>query len=295
MSDADPEAARDAILVRHAEERTELGKRTERMRSAISRKDRTGRARAAEDAEKEASALARRHAAEAEAAGCLGDVTEAVADVELGPEAGTGAGDAGARKESKAARRRRVKAEKEAESERRVAEEKASMGPTDRFVETEAIEKQLKPNGFVIHPIPPDGHCVYAAVAHQMQLYADVREFPVESSVKALRAATAAHLLAHRDDYIPFIESVDGDPALYAKYCEELRSKAVWGGQVELRAITQFLGVIIEVYAADIPVVRMGTEQTVANGATVFRLSFHRKYYRLGEHYNSVFCAREDS
>lgn len=273
------------ILQRQARERAELKKRIERIRSCIPKKDRAGRARAAEDAAEEEKHLLDAQAAERLEHGLEGELapqgvkrTDAVSSVAAGGEPAPFG-----RNESKAARRRRKKAEKEAESQRRIEDEKANMGPTLKSVESQAIEAQLKPKSLRIYPVAPDGHCLYNAIAHQISL-AEF-ESPVPASVDALRSATADYLFAHKDDYMPFLESIDGDDERFRHYCEELRNEATWGGQVELKVLAEMLGVEIEVYAADMPVVRMGRSQAARR---TFRVSFHRHYYGLGEHYNSV-------
>ncbi|KAK1862299.1 hypothetical protein I4F81_004873 [Pyropia yezoensis] len=58
----------------------------------------------------------------------------------------------------------------------------------------------------------------------------------------------------------------------------------VWGGQLELLAFARAMGVRVEVYAVGMPVVAMGD----ASAERVARVSYHRKYYGLGEHYNQV-------
>ena len=78
---------------------------------------------------------------------------------------------------------------------------------------------------------------------------------------------------------------------------EALEATAMWGGQLEVRALSCALGVPIDVYTADAPCLRMGCESACDEGhaaaaawaaARPIRISFHRKYFTLGEHYNAV-------
>lgn len=288
-----PTEPRSHMLERHAEERKQLAKRFERLKASIPRKDRTGRARLTEDQENEERILKNRQTQElaefpsedpTDEPQRTDDthVTHIVGDMDKLSLKST---DGQPRKESKAARRRRVKAEKEAQSEARIAQERANMGTSERQKETQAIEKQLQSNRLTIHPIAPDGHCLYGAIAHQMQ--ASGKSFVISPTVSELREATANHMLANAEEYIPFIESVEFNRDRFVQYCNDIRTKAVWGGQVELRALAELLDVVIEVYAADMPVVAMQKEQRGIQVATL-RVSFHRKYYGLGEHYNSI-------
>lgn len=276
------------LLQRQAEERDELQKRLNKIKSSIPRKDRAGRSRAEEQAAEDEGRLLAQQAAEREENNVqLEDVTTFLSKSNTSGDLESANNNIlrvnEPRKESKAARRRRKKAEQEAESQLRVETEKANMGPSPKFTESEEIDKQLRPMNLRIHPILADGHCLYSAVAHQMlstQLQSEI-----SATVEGLREATADYLISHKKEFMPFIETVNGDEGLFQKYCEELRSTAVWGGQVEVKIMAELLGTCIEIYAANMPVVRMGD---MKGAGPVLRLSFHREYFGLGEHYNSI-------
>lgn len=286
-----PKEQPETLFARQSEELKDLRKRLERIRCSIPKKDRAGRARAVEEATERENELKRRHGEERRELGI--NESDAVTDSpenlqgsrpQDGETPTTESNESkGSVKESKAARRRRKKAEQEAESQRRVQEEKARMGRSPKFVESEAIEAQLRPQELRIHPIPADGHCLYSAVAHQMKV--TKLDTGVNASVEELRHETADYLSSHKEEFIPFIETVDGDEEKFREYCSALRKEAVWGGQVELKVMAEILDATIEVYAAGMPMVRMGTSDKTDR---LLRLSFHRHYYGLGEHYNSV-------
>ena len=64
---------------------------------------------------------------------------------------------------------------------------------------------------------------------------------------------------------------------------------AEWGGQLEIRALCCCLERRILVYSADSPVLTMGEEVVgAAAEKQPLKLAYHRHYYALGEHYNSV-------
>lgn len=299
MSDPEvgaPPVDEEAVLERHREERKAQVKAAERARARIPRKDRSGRQRATEEAEAAAEALKTRQREELEELGIdpakAADQNSASAEDGVASAMnGLGVGgevESGKKKESKAARRRRQKAEADAESERRIAEEKANRGPSERLEETVSIMSKLAPLGFSIRDIPPDGHCLYAAVADQLREVRGTGEVGESHDVSSLRAATAEHMLANQAEFAPFLEGVDGEEG-YREYCERMRREAVWGGQVELGAMAKFLSRRVEVFSADMPLVVMGDAAVEgAEGKGVLRLSYHRKYYDLGEHYNSV-------
>ena len=77
-----------------------------------------------------------------------------------------------------------------------------------------------------------------------------------------------------------------------------------WGGQLEIRAISDILHIPVYIYDANAPVLKMGEEYLYTNNTgssnsdsssdssdiakRVINLTFHRHYYSLGEHYNSA-------
>lgn len=282
-----PRVPKSQILARQEQERKDFRKKIDRIRSSIPKKDRGGRARAAEDAAEEERRLLEAQARERLEVGIEEDVSvPGTGQVHYQEDSGGNDETLNTpvrRTESKAARRRRKKAEQEAESQRRIEAEKANMGPSPKYLETAAIEAQLKSKDMRIKPVSADGHCLYSAIAHQMEI-TDLSS-SVSASVQDLRNVTADYLMSHKDDYMPFLETVNGDETLFKKYCDDLRNEAVWGGQVEVRAMAEILGTEIEVYAANMPVIKMGRP---CESKPVLRVSFHRHYLGLGEHYNSI-------
>jgi OTU domain-containing protein 6 len=69
-----------------------------------------------------------------------------------------------------------------------------------------------------------------------------------------------------------------------------MANTACWGGQIEIQALSEALKTPIEVYAADQDVLTMGELYggALGNGLQPLRVTYHRHYYTLGEHYNSV-------
>lgn len=104
-----------------------------------------------------------------------------------------------------------------------------------------------------------------------------------------LRQLAAEYMLRHREEFEPFMNSADdgGDALSFEEYCEKVASPvaAMWGGQLELRALSAVLDRPIWVYDALQPTIRMGNESLLGEP---IRLAFHRHFYSLGEHYNSV-------
>lgn len=107
-------------------------------------------------------------------------------------------------------------------------------------------------------------------------------------------------LEAHEDDFSPFCELSDAVPD-FGTYVRRVRSSADWGGHLELRALSIALQRPVVVYSAQSPEPLRIEEQQLqppqqqrqgddegASSDDPIRLSFHRSYYALGEHYNQV-------
>lgn len=94
---------------------------------------------------------------------------------------------------------------------------------------------------------------------------------------------------SHPEDFCPFLGLESSDPE-FESYCAKVASatQAEWGGQPEIRALAAALQRPIHIYSADAPVVRMCEEVGDADAAAPLCITYHKHYYALGEHYNSV-------
>lgn len=186
---------------------------------------------------------------------------------------------------SKAMKRRQQRQREDAERSARIDEERAALGETLREREEAALQEQLAGEGLGVHDIVPDGHCLYRALEHQLRLQGDQG-----SSYQELRRAAAQHMRAHDADFRPFIAEDDlAAPSeeaadLLESYCRELESTAVWGGHLELEALSAALDRPIAVFAAEDAPQVVGAERAGPR----LRVCFMRHAYGLGDHYNSV-------
>ena len=195
--------------------------------------------------------------------------------------------------------------QKEIERERRIEQENASAGPSRRVLEIEAMATlYLTPNKLRIQDVDADGNCLYRAVGEQAVRLGLVPND--EAGYLQMRELCASTLLKERSEYEPFAE-LDHDPNHLAKdfeeYVDHVRNTSTWGGQLELRALSHGLKVPVVVFSAEGPPLTMGQEYET-NGSGVENsyekkkavlVSFHRYYYALGEHYNSVVPLKEGS
>lgn len=197
----------------------------------------------------------------------------------------------------KANQKRMKRAQQEAEREKRIEAEQSDI-VSDRMVENEKLETKLKPLGLTVNEIKPDGHCLYRAIENQLGLlYGGTSPYTYQE----LREMAAAHMREHASDFLPFflsenvVEEDDSDESLAQKfenYCKEVESTAIWGGQLEVGALTHCLKKHIMIFSGSFPDVEMGKEYKSV-GATdtpksSIMLSYHKHAFGLGEHYNSL-------
>lgn len=145
--------------------------------------------------------------------------------------------------------------------------------------------------------IAPDGHCLFAAVADQLSLHGIV---PRSAASYAATRATAAHyMMQHRDDFLPFLPSVDGEDGAgatesegmmsqreFQMYCASIRDTAAWGGEPEIMALSRAYNVPIHVVqAGKPPVVIHEPPPNMSDGLDIkiVFISYHRRMYGLGE------------
>ncbi|AEO62331.1 uncharacterized protein THITE_2106393 [Thermothielavioides terrestris NRRL 8126] len=153
--------------------------------------------------------------------------------------------------------------------------------PDRRAQEQAAMQRAFAAHALREHPIAPDGHCLFAAVADQLVvnglpllplavggddddddlgqggLKGEMGERgaggggggaavedglrPHVQPYKVVRRAAAGWIEAHRAEYEPFLE----EPV--EGYVARIRDTAEWGGQLELSALANAYGVEIRV------------------------------------------------
>jgi len=188
---------------------------------------------------------------------------------------------------SKAQKRRDKKAAKEKErlKEIEIQEEENKHGSRNR--EAEKIKSILNSRKLIIKEIPSNGDCMFEGLVHQLSLV------NVKITGKQLRNKATDEIRANSQEYLPFLSNCQGDMMNeneFNKYCDDMENTSAWGGQVELRALSQALKVAIEVVQADGPSIIVGQEFAKHDEGREGQLilTYHRHAYGLGEHYNSV-------
>lgn len=198
-------------------------------------------------------------------------------------------------KKAKNQKKKEKKSERDQQRAAAVQQIKESAGPSQREQELSAINARLLPLNLKVKEVLSDGNCLYRAVADQcrssdrQQVEAALAQVPVEeldlTDFAVLRRLAAAYIRQHADSFAPFLGLDIADPE-FESYCAKIEdaSGAEWGGQLEVRALSECLHRPIHVYDATAPVVKMGED---GSGDPII-VTYHRHYYALGEHYNSV-------
>ncbi|KAI3771885.1 hypothetical protein L6452_03056 [Arctium lappa] len=198
-------------------------------------------------------------------------------------------------KPSRSAKRKEKRAQQEAAREQRIQEEQSNV-VSDRMIEDEKLERKLEPLGLTIHEIKPDGHCLYRAVEDQLKTRGSGNGSK-SYTFPELRKMVAEYMRQNSADFLPFFlsDTATGDTdetvvdKRFQDYCEEVESTAVWGGQLELGALTHCLQKHILVLSGSFPDVEMGKEYKSGDSLdSSIMLSYHKHAFGLGEHYNSV-------
>ncbi|PBK78104.1 cysteine proteinase [Armillaria solidipes] len=169
--------------------------------------------------------------------------------------------------------------------------------------EEESIKRVCTELKVQIHEINPDGHCLFSAVADQLSLLGILP--PVQANYVTVRLAASNYMLSHPDDFLPFLPSTSGEdaagsydeglisPREFEQYCTTIRDTGAWGGEPEILALSRAFNVPIHVVQGGTPPIVVhnpngGPREDDLIVKHAVRISYHRRMYGLGEHYNSL-------
>lgn len=283
MSTPDDETSIDEILKRHKQERKELQAKIQSLKKTAP-KGKKKKEIADQIAQLEKD-LEEKHQQELSGLQVpVADVSQEGSVIEestTGGEEGAGEG-VGPTRITRAQRRRNRKENEEKEREKRIQdqEEKNKSGP--RAKESNTIKEILQGEGLQLYSIPADGNCLYCAVNHQLGVTG--RE---HYSVDKLREITANFMREHKEDFMPFMDNDSDEPITdqqFEEYCKNIATTKFWGGQIELKALSNALKCPIKIIQASGPPTIQGEDFP----GTPLIVTYHRHLYRLGEHYNST-------
>jgi len=130
----------------------------------------------------------------------------------------------------------------------------------------------LQGNGFSVHKIRMDGNCLFRSISHQLT--------DTDEHYAAYRELAVNQLKCNEDIYKDFVdESFDGG---FSSYVKRMSKSGVWGGHLELMALSKVLSVkfCIIIDTEETVWVDMNSDQEVQ--------TLHLAYHRRRFHYFSI-------
>ncbi|OMH84125.1 OTU domain-containing protein 6B [Zancudomyces culisetae] len=192
---------------------------------------------------------------------------------------------------------RKMKKQKKMEEMMLEAEKEALDMPNYEELESAAIKNTLKQDNLRMYEIKADGHCLYSAISYVLKA-----EKNKEYSVSELRRIAGDYIRDNMNDFAPFMDIDMDDEQAFLEHIDEIKYTALWGGQIEITALSQALGIEIHIYSASndyyssgaggykctVLKIGEGSERGTTESGEAVKLSFHKHAYGLGEHYNAV-------
>lgn len=211
-----------------------------------------------------------------------------------GQAGGGGGGGGGGKKKVNRAKARLARRAAEQDALAAQAAEEAANLPDLREQERTRMKEQFLRYKLQEKEIRADGHCLYSAVADQMetkglglkpriQLTKMDGEDTGLPAYKRVRHAAADFISRNPDDFVPFMEEpLDA-------YLQKIRETGEWGGHMELLALAKTYGVKINVLHGDGRVDKIqGNEGGDEEDDKEIWLGYYKHNFGLGEHYNSL-------
>ncbi|XP_069115043.1 deubiquitinase OTUD6B-like [Argopecten irradians] len=295
---SDTEDQEELLSRKHKKERKELQAQIQKLKHSVPKGDKKKKKEVSEQIAKLELDLDQRQEAESQEQKALSNVAERLevldtkdaepaSDSPVGSSGGVASGQEEKRL-SKAQKRRNKKQAKDREREEGIKEQDIQNLSGARHIELLNVKKALKSQNLQIFEIQSDGNCLYNAVNHQLAKNGD------SSSNEALRNQVAKYMKENKDEFMPFLTKDNGDMFTeedFEKYCHDTAHTTAWGGQLEVRALSQTLKQPIRVVQSEGPPVVAGEE---FEDRPSIVLCYLRHAFGLGEHYNSVEEYRQD-
>jgi len=173
------------------------------------------------------------------------------------------------------------------------AKDEAASLPDLREQERMRMKEHFGKFGLQEKEIRADGHCLYAAVADQMETEGLGLQPSIQPKIngedaklpayKTVRYAAADFIERNPDDFVGFMEEPLED------YLQKTRDTGEWGGHMELMALAKTYGVKINVLHGDghVDKIESGEDKADEDEKEIW-LGYYRHSHGLGEHYNSL-------
>ena len=132
----------------------------------------------------------------------------------------------------------------------------------------EKFIEELKNLGYFIREVGGDGNCLFRSVSEQAE--------NDENNYKYYREKCIEYMKNNKDNFIPFIE--DDEP--FEKYIERMSEDGVWGGNLEIYAMSMEFKFNFYIYIHERPIYIVNNWEKPKKNIL---LTYHD-----GEHYNSL-------
>ena len=166
--------------------------------------------------------------------------------------------------------------------------------PNLRDQERQSLQEAFITRGLKEHEIRSDGHCLYAAIADQLQnsdiglkpkielemTDLQLDDTPVSPDYKVTRQVAAAYISQNPDNFAPFLEQP------LDTYVKTIQETGEWGGHLEILALAKAYEVDVNVLQGDGSIQKI--ECVVQHDHPELWLAYYRHSFGLGEHYNSL-------
>ncbi|OUM53584.1 hypothetical protein BVG19_g2882 [[Candida] boidinii] len=160
------------------------------------------------------------------------------------------------------------------------ASKEASVQPDLRAIELANIAELCKAAKLREFDILPDGHCLFASISDQLKT-----RHNKDISVPVLRSKAADHIRKNPDTFAPFLFDEDKMEMRDIKsYTDEIENTALWGGDMEIMALSKEYNCPISVMMSGRATFRVNDEGENPE----LKLVYYKSSYGLGEHYNSL-------
>jgi OTU domain-containing protein 6 len=186
----------------------------------------------------------------------------------------------GPKKKRNRQKERLAKREAEIKRIQEEAREEQSQQPDLRAIELRNLQDLCDLQKVTQYDITPDGHCLFSSISDQLKIRQGI-----ETTVSELRKNAGDYIKQHPDDFIPFLfdeetmslKNID-------EYVDKLVNTAMWGGDLEILALSKVYDSPISVMMSGRAALKMNEE----GGNPELKLVYYQHVFGLGEHYNSL-------
>ncbi|KAH3660115.1 hypothetical protein OGAPHI_007320 [Ogataea philodendri] len=175
---------------------------------------------------------------------------------------------------------RLAKREAEFKKLQQEAESEASTQPNLKEMELNNIAQLCTVGRLVQQNITPDGHCLFASIADQLQ-----ERHGITVSVQQLRTQAANQIRNDPDTFAPFLfDEETMENRNVDEYTAKLENTVMWGGDLEILALAKEYDCPISVMMSGRAPMKINSDAQQPE----LKLVYYQHAFGLGEHYNSL-------